>query len=69
MTSTCEDIELNNSEMDSFSIQNVRRDSSHCFYQNRGMIQDNFMQNKFKNNQMIQFSYSTVIQPLLTGNF
>lgn len=34
MASTCE--EINDSEMDSFSIANYRRDSSHCFYQNRG---------------------------------
>ncbi|KAG5682952.1 hypothetical protein PVAND_012269 [Polypedilum vanderplanki] len=35
MTTTCEDNEMNNSGMDAFSIQNYRRDSTHCFYQNR----------------------------------
>lgn len=53
-SSTCDDIELNNSEMDSFSIQNFRRDSNHCFYQNRGMIGDQD-QDKVKINQIMNF--------------
>jgi hypothetical protein len=36
MTSTCE--EINDNEMDSFSIANYRRESTHCFYQNRGKL-------------------------------
>lgn len=33
MSTTCEN---NNSEMDAFSLSNYRKDSTHCFYQNRG---------------------------------
>ncbi|CAG9803333.1 unnamed protein product [Chironomus riparius] len=35
MTTTCEDNNLNNADSETFSISNYRRDSSHCFYQNR----------------------------------
>lgn len=68
MTTTCEDNNLNNADNETFSISNYRRDSSHCFYQNRGMnyCQDT-SQDDSKVNHIMQFSYTTVIQPLLTG--
>lgn len=62
MTSTCE--EINECEMDSFSIDNYRRESTHCFYQNRGKSYDNY---SLRKSLIYIFSYYTVIQPLLTG--
>lgn len=67
MTSNCE--EMKSEQMDSFSIENYRRDSSHCFYQNRGK---NYLLSLNEVSLINFFSSSLhpiVIQPLLTGEF
>jgi hypothetical protein len=65
MSVTCD----NNNEdmMDAYSIQMARRDSSHCFYQNRGDLIKIPLSVLTIQLIQISFSYLTVIQPLLTG--
>lgn len=72
MTTTCEDNNLNNADGETFSISNYRRDSTHCFYQNRGMNSNDNVQDECEinnHNYIMQFSHITVIQPLLTGEW
>lgn len=60
MSTTCDN---NNSEMDAFSLTNYRRDSTHCFYQNRGKDSKISVECFHSNALFIH----PVIQPLLTG--
>lgn len=60
---TCDN---SNPEMDAFSVVNYRKDSTHCFYQNRGKSELEISQEYFDPKSL---SIYPVIQPLLTGEF